>query len=107
MSDSIKLTELNHKDAKKFLLESKSYSNIDLPEYFSFEEILSELSREMRETHIEEYFEKGESPQNTEYVNHCLIANKDGELSWRPYEVINPILYVGLVHYITKKKIGI
>ena len=36
-------------------------------------------------------------------VNHLLYTNKDGKLSWRPFQVINPLVYVALVHEITKQ----
>lgn len=37
-------------------------------------------------------------------VNHLLYANKDGKLSWRPFQIINPLVYVALVHEITEQK---
>lgn len=36
-------------------------------------------------------------------VNHLIYANKDGKLSWRPLQIIHPLVYVDLVHEITKK----
>nr|WP_314563135.1 RNA-directed DNA polymerase [uncultured Campylobacter sp.] len=36
-------------------------------------------------------------------VNHLLYANKDGKLSWRPFQIINPLVYVALVHEITER----
>ncbi|MCZ6128038.1 cobalt transporter, partial [Escherichia coli] len=30
--------------------------------------------------------------------------NKDGKLSWRPLQLIHPVLYVNLVNIITKKE---
>lgn len=36
-------------------------------------------------------------------VNHLIYANKDGKLSWRPLQLIHPLVYVDLVHEITKK----
>lgn len=36
-------------------------------------------------------------------VNYLIYANKDGKLSWRPLQIIHPLVYVALVHEITKE----
>ncbi len=36
-------------------------------------------------------------------VNYLIYANKDGKLSWRPFKIIHPLVYVALVHEITKE----
>ncbi|WP_318256271.1 RNA-directed DNA polymerase [Rodentibacter caecimuris] len=40
---------------------------------------------------------------NLDDVNYLLYANKDGKLSWRPLQIINPLVYVALVHEITEQ----
>jgi RNA-directed DNA polymerase len=41
--------------------------------------------------------------KNYPNVNYTLFTNKDGKYSWRPLQLINPILYVLLVNEITSK----
>lgn len=101
--------QLNHNDARKFFLESKSYINFDLPEYFDFAPVLYAVSSKLGGQDVNFFFAKDDSkknldPRNMYSVNHKIFGNKDGELAWRPYEVINPVLYVGLVHTLTKEE---
>jgi len=99
--------ELDHKEARRFFLDNKSYVNFDLPEYFDFSRVLQSLSTTIGKHRINEFFEKnGKVPINPkdEYgVNRKILGNKDGELAWRPFEIINPALYVALVHLITEE----
>ena len=37
-------------------------------------------------------------------VNYKFLTNKDGKYSWRPIQLINPVIYVNLVNRITKKE---
>jgi hypothetical protein len=37
-------------------------------------------------------------------VNYTLYHNKDGKYAWRPLQIINPAIYVALVHAITADK---
>ncbi len=101
------ILEMSHKEAEKFFLKDKSYCSIDLPDYFSFSELLTRISNTIDEIKI-----TGKSPsdfhdekklKNTEKVNHTLFANKDGKLSWRPLQIIHPFLYVLLVKEITEE----
>jgi hypothetical protein len=41
-------------------------------------------------------------PSNFENVNYTFLNNKDGKYSWRPFQLIHPLLYVSLVHKITE-----
>ena len=38
------ILDFSEKKAKDFLLKEDSYSNIDLPEYFTFSEVLNKMS---------------------------------------------------------------
>jgi hypothetical protein len=96
-------------EARKFFLKGKNYCNFDLPFYFTFDELLLKLSDEISSSDVSGYFEVDEKnnlvlPKNLEKVNHIILANKDGEFAWRPYEIIHPVLYVGLVHLLTDRE---
>ena len=43
------ILEMSHEEAKDFFLKDKSYCNIDLPEYFSFSNLLNEISKVLDE----------------------------------------------------------
>ncbi len=43
-------------------------------------------------------------PRNFEQVNYSLLSNKDGRFAWRPFQLINPALYVSLVNNVTSEK---
>ena len=97
---------MSHKEAEEFFLKDKSYCSIDLPDYFSFSKLLTDISDAIDEiknggTNISSFYDK-KKLKNTEKVNHTLFANKDGKLSWRPLQIIHPFLYVLLVKEITE-----
>jgi len=92
--------EMTWKEARAFFLKPESYCSVELPEYFSFDKILSAVT---------EAFEKEPLDGHTlhkarehESVNYSLLSNKDGRYAWRPLELIHPALYVSLVNHITE-----
>lgn len=99
---SISILKLSSKDASKFFLKEESYCSIELPPYFVFDPILESVARKMKgKTYIE--LNLGD-PTETENVNYKLLGNKDGKFSWRPFEIVNPILYTSLVNAITSEE---
>lgn len=104
------ITELTCNQARAYFLQSASYTNIDLPKYFNFDAILSKLSQSIGQHALSELCcdyndgdgkAKRHNPKNFEDVNYKLLGSKDGEYAWRPYELINPAIYVALVHQLT------
>jgi hypothetical protein len=105
-----KILELDSQKARAYLLEEKNYVNFDLPPYFTFNEILQQTAQLMGDQGVQNFFARqteGGSigkpllPRDLEGVDYKLLSNKDGEFSWRPFEIIHPALYVALVHDIT------
>ncbi len=96
------LLDLNNEAAKKHFLKDSSYFNGDLPNYISFAPILAKVDLELDGRSFVQ-FKNGKSPSDCDGVNYNLITNKDGKLSWRPYELIHPIIYVALVDVICNK----
>ena len=94
------LLELTNKEARKFFLKHESYFNGDLPPYFQFEQLLNDVSTELGDQNLNGLF-GSIKPKDSENVNHVIVANKDGKLSWRPLQLIHPLLYVNLVSEIT------
>jgi RNA-directed DNA polymerase len=98
-----KLLDLTHQEARAFFLKHESYFNAHLPPYFQFEKILQHVSDELGDKSLNDLVSVVK-PRDCEGVNHTIVANKDGKLSWRPLQLIHPVLYVNLVREITKEK---
>jgi hypothetical protein len=94
------LNELNSEEARSRLLLSSSYFDMDLPAYFNFGPLLEFACFEAMEV-IDTQWSKWK-PQDYADVNYSLLHNKDGEIGWRPFELINPLIYGRCVGLITK-----
>ena len=108
MKENIKLlTDMDEKEAKEFFLEGKNYCNLDLPKYFNFDNMLKDVDKR-----LEDYSYTGTKNfsdiKNSRILrdvepNYKIFANKDGELDWRPYQLIHPLLYYYLITVITEE----
>lgn len=83
-----RLVDLSNEEARAHFLKGSSYFNGDLPRYISFEPILSGVAAILNGGTYTEF--KAASPNDLSNVNYSFIANKDGKLSWRPYELMHP-----------------
>jgi hypothetical protein len=108
-----KITESNHDQARDYFLRSENYCNIDLPKYFDFTDILHKVDAWVDNkgfTNAKRLYQdvngknKRQDPSNCDDVNYLLLSNKDGGFSWRPYEIIHPVLYIHLVNIITDEQ---
>lgn len=97
------ILDLNSTDAKAFFLKEESYCSFELPEYFSFQTLLSSLSKELNGKALRDCT-TAIKPKDVEGVNYILLNNKDGKFAWRPFQLIHPALYVFLVHEITQEE---
>jgi len=102
MSNKIMKTiiKLSHTKARDFFLNQKRYCNVDLPNYFNFQPLLDALSEKITSNNFQTLCEKAKKHYD---VNHTIFCNKNGKFSWRPLQLINPAIYVFLVHKITEK----
>jgi hypothetical protein len=96
------ILDLNSEEAKVFFLKEESYCSFELPEYFSFQSLINNLSRELNGKVLKECT-TAIRPKNVEGVNYILLNNKDGKFAWRPFQLIHPALYVFLIQEITKE----
>jgi len=94
------ILEMSAEDARAFLLKQESYCTIDLPQYFTFEKILRNISEFLETRNLSDLINK---PGQHSDVNHKILSNKDGKYGWRPLELCHPVLYVDLVNRITEK----
>lgn len=96
------VTELSAEEARQFFLKQESYSTIDLPRYFQFNELIQEVGQVMEGKSLNQLCKGGQSGARPyDRVNYPLLSNKDGRYSWRPLELLHPALYVSLVKGIT------
>ena len=79
---------------------SESYFELEMPKYINFEPMLAKISKVLSVAPL--YAVMKSKPQHTGDVNHTILHNKDGQLAWRPHELIHPYIYVKLVHYLTE-----
>jgi len=95
------ILKLNNSKAKELFLKEESYSNITLPEYFSFQNLLDKIDKELLGKQLSDF--KTKKPRELDNINYKLLSNKDGKYAWRPFQLINPSIYVSLVQKITEK----
>lgn len=88
---------LNHDEAMDFFMKSEQYHGFELPEYFSFDEVLKYVREKVRTIPYEECLQKGVSPDSLSDVNLDILLNKDGRYAVRPIILANPFLYYFLV----------
>ena len=96
------ILDLNSEEAKAFFLKEESYCSFDLPEYFSFQALITSLSKELKGKVLRDCT-TAIKPKDVEGVNYTLLNNKDGKFAWRPFQLIHPALYVFLVQEITQE----
>jgi RNA-directed DNA polymerase len=92
------LLELSSAEARKHFLKASSYFKDDLPSYLSFEPILTSVDAALNGATYAAV--QAHCPSHFPGVNYSFMANKDGRLAWRPYELIHPVIYVSLVDVI-------
>jgi hypothetical protein len=98
------ILELSNEEARKFFLKSQSYCSIEMPRYFSFDKILSDVDNVLKGKKLLDFYDGKKGPENYDNVNYTLLSNKDGRYAWRPFQLIHPALYVSLVHEMTERK---
>lgn len=94
------LLSLSSNDARTFFIKTDSYFSGELPKYFHFTKMLYNIGK------LYEIHKKNipiDKCKDCEDVNFAMYTNKDGNYAWRKFQLINPILYVDLVHCITDK----
>ena len=78
--DSSSILELDHHDAKAFFLKHESYCNIDLPRYFSFTNLLQNISKEVIASYSAERMLEEMKKYTSQYdqtFNELICKNED------------------------------
>ena len=77
---SKKITDLSHKETKKFFMDEKNYINFDIPDYFHFTTLLTETSVLILNKSISDFCKKNNTtnkpdwPKNYENVNYTALT---------------------------------
>lgn len=96
--------ELSASEARKFFLKSESYCKMDLPAYFVFDELLCFVSGKIVDKKPDSFYDGDKLRSlSSDEINHSIFSNKDGKYAWQRMQLINPFLYVSLVHEITEE----
>jgi len=90
-----RLVDVTNEEARLHFLKGSSYFNSDLPNYISFQPLLDGVAAVLDGNGYSAF--QATPPKRIPDVNYSFIANKDGRLAWRPYELIHPAIYVSLV----------
>lgn len=117
------ILDLNHEKARRLLMQPESYCTVDLPDYIDFSDVLKKAANcvstysscvatskgqnkwKKRGSVANQYSDGATDPKEMlEGINYRILQNKDGLLSWRPMELINPIMYVLLVNELTESE---
>lgn len=88
---------LNHNEAMDFFMKSEQYHGFELPEYFTFDQVLKNVREKIGVTPYEECVQENISPEELSDVNLDILLNKDGRYAVRPIILANPFLYYFLV----------
>lgn len=97
------ILDLSNNEAKEFFLKEENYFSVELPEYFSFQNLLNILDKNLLNKDLKKDFGVFIKVRDLDDVNYKILNNKDGKLSWRPFQLIHPAIYVNLVHKITEE----
>lgn len=98
------ILDLSHSEARSYFMCSKNYCNIELPIYFSFEKLLSDISTYLVDSNLSQFTSSELKPYELDDVNYSLLNNKNDSLSWRPLKIIHPVFYVHIVNLLTSEQ---
>ena len=108
MKENVKifLTEMDHSEARQFLLESDSYVSLNFPVYYNFDNLLKHAIHLLGESCLSEKQDKyliDKKYSSFSNINYTIQLNKSKD-HYRPITIIYPLLYLDLVNLITKKE---
>ena len=98
------ILSLNHEEVMDFLMKSEQYHGFELPEYFTFDEILKYVRETIGDAPYEKCVKDDISPNELSDVNLDILLNKDGRYAVRPIMLANPFLYYFLVREVCNEE---
>ena len=98
------ILSLNHEEAMDFFMKSEQYHSFELPEYFTFDEVLKHVREVVGDAPYENCLQEAVTPEEQTDVNLDILLNKDGRYAVRPIMLANPFLYYFLVREVCNEK---
>lgn len=95
---------LDSQEAMDFFMKSDQYHGFELPEYFTFDQVLKYVREMIGDASYEECIQENLSPDELSDVNLDILLNKDGRYAVRPIMLANPFLYYFLVREVCNKE---
>ena len=95
---------LDSQEAMDFFMKSDQYHGFELPEYFTFDQVLKYVRETIGDASYEECIQSGNTPDELSDVNLDILLNKDGHYAVRPIMLANPFLYYFLVREVCNKE---
>lgn len=89
-------------EARHYFLQASRYCTLDLPRYFDFQPLLTELGKALGTCKLMDIIKDKCTPKDCDMVNYRFLTNKDGNFAWRPLQIINPAIYICLLNRITE-----
>ncbi|WP_189368544.1 RNA-directed DNA polymerase [Tateyamaria omphalii] len=102
MEKPLQISQLNPQQARAYFCRTKSYFDMELPPYFNFQPLLEHSLAEAEDIELKDLFDW--KPDQVEGLNYVLMYNKDGDIGWRPFELMHPLLYAKCVDVLTTEK---
>ena len=97
------IIDLSAEEAMRFFMKQESFCNVKLPKYFNFQELLDGINEKIDNKSVELKKIYDGTLNKLSDINYKFFQNKDGLYSWRPLQIIHPVIYIFLVREITKK----
>ncbi len=116
------ILDLDNDQARRLLMQSESYCTIKVPDYIDFSDVLAKAEKSVSNYRSSIVTAKclnkakggGGNGGNCrsdsadfkklfDGINCRILQNKDGLLSWRPMELINPMIYAVMVYKLTEE----
>jgi len=94
---------LTSNEAFNYFMKSEQFCSFELPEYFSFDDLLKYVMDTIEDTSYSDCL-SDISPNDLEDANLTILLNKDGRYAVRPLILANPYLYYFLVREMCNKK---
>ena len=98
------ILSLTSNEVLDFFLKSEQYHGFELPEYFTFDEILKYVRETIGDAPYEKCVKDDISPIELSDVNLDILLNKDGRYAVRPIMLANPFLYYFLVREVCNEE---
>lgn len=111
------ILDVQAEKAREFFLRQNSFCNIGLPKYFDFTNLIETLqcymkgkifyeskynhNTKQKEFYSDVFNSEDKHPKLQTEVNYLFFKNKDGRFDWRPMQIIDPVIYIFLVNWIT------